>query len=473
MSYLEAVKYLDSFINYEKKTAFAYKESLKLEKIRDFLEIIGNPQDSFKSIHVAGTKGKGSVSAFAAYILKEAGYRTGLYTSPHLSDARERIRMLNPQKNGRPLQSGYDFEGMICPDDFVALVEKLKPQIKDYCEISRYGPLSFFEVYTAMAFAYFKEQKADFAVLETGLGGRLDATNVVDPFVCAITSISYDHTNKLGNTLAEIAGEKAGIIKNKKLIVISAPQEEEAAMVIRERCKEEGAILFEIGKEIMFERTGSSLASQVFDISGSLGGYRDLEVRLLGRHQIINACVAVSLIAALNRGLNRKIESEDIKNGLYNTLWPARFEIISERPLIILDGAHNGASAKALKDTVSEAFPDKKITMILGVSRDKDIDAICRELVPISSQIFLTCADNPRALKPSEILARVRAYKPKALVKKTQSVGESILIASQSADEESVIIITGSLFVVGEARNFVSKNKKAIRLTQEGKPIKV
>jgi dihydrofolate synthase/folylpolyglutamate synthase len=460
MSYLEVINYLDSFINYEKKLEFTYKESLKLERIRDFLTILENPQDSFKSIHVAGTKGKGSVCAFTAYILKEAGYKTGLYTSPHLTDVRERVRILDPRQKGSDISSGYDFEGMIQPDELVALVERLKPQIDDYCRISKYGPLSFFEVYTALSFVYFREQRVDFAVLETGLGGRLDATNVVTPAVCAITSISYDHTNKLGNSLTEIAGEKAGIIKNKKLIVVSAPQEKEAATVIRERCRQEDAILFEMGKEIAFERISSSLTQQAFNISGNLCRYGDLKIRLAGGHQVINAVVAAGIIAGLNKCLKARIKEETIKGGLYNTFWPARFEVVSDLPLIILDGAHNGASAKALKETIREHFHDKKTIMVLGASADKDLTGICKELVPESDLVILTRADNPRALKPEEILPSVLVYKSKDLVSITRDVQESLLLAKKMTDDNTVIIIAGSLFVVGEARDIILHDRK-------------
>ena len=213
MTYPQAIKYLESFVNYEKFIDYPYKRSLKLERIKDFLFLIGNPQDKLRCIHVAGTKGKGSTCAFIAYILRQAGFRVGLYTSPHLSDFRERIRILEYQRIGKSKRVLDVFEGLIGKRDLAGLVKKLKPAIDRYNKSSKYGPLSFFEVYTALAFVYFKEQKTDFAVLETGLGGRLDATNTVNALVSVITPISYEHTQKLGKTLREIAREKAGIIK--------------------------------------------------------------------------------------------------------------------------------------------------------------------------------------------------------------------------------------------------------------------
>ncbi|MBM3255805.1 MAG: bifunctional folylpolyglutamate synthase/dihydrofolate synthase, partial [Candidatus Omnitrophica bacterium] len=212
MTYPETLAYLDSFINYEKIANYPYKESIKLERINNFLNIIGNPQDSLKSIHIAGTKGKGSTCAFISYILREAGYKVGLYTSPHLLSFRERIRILQPYRQGEERTAEVDFEGAIPEEDLIRLVDYLRPKIEEYNISSPLGQLSFFEAYTALAFVYFKEQGVDFAVLETGLGGRLDATNTVNSLASAITPISYEHTQKLGNSLREIASEKAGII---------------------------------------------------------------------------------------------------------------------------------------------------------------------------------------------------------------------------------------------------------------------
>jgi dihydrofolate synthase/folylpolyglutamate synthase len=265
MTYPETLAYLDSFINYEKLAVYPYKEFFKLERIRNFLDIIGNPQGALKCVHIAGTKGKGSTCAFISYILKEAGYKTGLYTSPHLSDFRERVRILQPYRQGEEKAAEKGFEGMIPQEDLIRLMEYLRPQIEEYNKDSQLGALSFFEAYTALAFIYFKEQEVDLVVLETGLGGRLDATNTVDSLVCAITPISYEHTQKLGNTLREIAYEKAGIIKSSSP-VISAPQEEEAGIVIRNKCQEYGAKLYVVGSQIRYECRGLS-----FSIKGEIG----------------------------------------------------------------------------------------------------------------------------------------------------------------------------------------------------------
>ncbi|MCM8795702.1 MAG: bifunctional folylpolyglutamate synthase/dihydrofolate synthase [Candidatus Omnitrophica bacterium] len=424
MTFPEIIKYLESFINYEKKPTFCYKRSLKLKRFKDFLKLIHNPQNSLKVIHIAGTKGKGSTCAFLTYILREAGYKVGLYTSPHLSDFRERIRILKPKgKNQKPKS---DFEGMISKNELVDLTQRLKPQIERYNQNSKYGTLSFFEVYTALAFVYFNQKNVDFVVLETGLGGRLDATNVVRPLVCAITPISYEHTQKLGNTLSEIAIQKAGIIK-KGVTVISAPQEEEAAKVIRDRCRQVKAKLRTVGKDLRLNKR--------------------LKINLLGDHQIINANVAVEAIKALGE-YGIKISQETIKNGLYNTKWPGRCEVVAYRPSIVLDGAQNVASAKALRQTIKKNFKYKRLILVLGVSGDKDIKGIAKEFYHLADKIVLTKANNPRAAS-LEKLAQYFAHKELYF---TQNVKEAKTKALNLARQRDLILVTGSLFVVGEFR---------------------
>ena len=441
MTYPETVQYLESFINYETIPVYSYKESLKLERIKNFLTTIDNPQDSLRCLHIAGTKGKGSTSAFIAYILRQAGYKVGLYTSPHLSDFRERIRILTP--NSQLPTKNPEFEGMISEGELSDLVKPLKQRIEKYNQSSEYGALSFFEVYTSLAFIYFKEKKVDFAVLETGLGGRLDATNVVNPLSCAITPISYEHTQKLGNTLRKIATEKAGIIKNQKLIVISALQEKEALDVIRGRCKELGTKLYEVNKDIFYEKT-----HQGFNVLGVFGEYPNLEIRLLGKHQLVNATLAVGVIEAL-RFYDIIVDVQSIRDGLYNTLWPGRCEVISWHPFVVLDGAQNVASMRALKETIKENFQYKRLILILGISSDKDIKGICQELYDLADEIILTKANNPRATAP-EALAKYFNGKE---VHRTANVKEARELAYCLSQKEDLILVCGSLFVVGEFRN--------------------
>ncbi|MFH1678767.1 MAG: Mur ligase family protein [Candidatus Omnitrophota bacterium] len=337
-----------------------------------------------KSIHIAGTKGKGSTCVFIANILRQAQFKVGLYTSPHLSDFRERIRILNPRLADAGLIP--EFEGMISKEDLTVLVEELVPIVDEFNARSEYGGLSFFEVYTALAFKYFKEKKVDFAVLETGLGGRLDATNTVNSLIAAITPISYEHTNQLGNTLTEIASEKAGIIKSHqvtrlpghKLIVITAPQEKEALEVIKNRCKVVGARLYEVGRDIVFEVEKTGQDYKQFNITGSFGSFTNLKIHLLGNHQVINAALAVSVVLALDRACGLKVGQDAVREGLRNTVWPGRFEIVLREPLVILDGAQNIASAKVLREVIIDSFPGKRIVLVLGISRDKDIKEYVR-----------------------------------------------------------------------------------------------
>jgi dihydrofolate synthase/folylpolyglutamate synthase len=449
MTYPETIKYLEFFVNYEKIPVYPYKESLKLERIKEFLDIIGNPQGGLKCIHISGTKGKGSTCAFISYILRESGYKVGLYTSPHLSDFKERIRIISPKTENQ--KQTTDFEGMISADDLADLVTKLKPSIDKYNQSSKYGSLSFFEVYTALAFVYFKEKEIDFAVLETGLGGRLDATNVVDALVCALTPVSYEHTQKLGDTLREIATEKAGIIKSHQVtkspshqvIVISAPQEEEVRGVIRKKCQEAGAELNEIGKDIKYQKTEDG-----FKVKTKFGRYENLKIRLLGEHQLVNATVAVGVIGAL-RLHNIDVSADSIRSGLYNTCWPGRCEVISREPLVVLDGAQNIASSKALKEAIKENFKYKKLILVLGISNDKDIRGICNELYELADEVILTKANNLRATEP-EILAQY--FIPKAVCI-TSNVEEARNLAYHIVKEEDLILVCGSLFVVGEFRN--------------------
>jgi len=439
--YLRAVKYLESFVNYEKLDQYSYKKSLGLQRIKDFLQFIGNPQEEFKVIHIAGSKGKGSTCAFTAYILRQAGFSVGLYTSPHLSDFRERIRILKPaQANPR-----LPFEGVISKKYLIGLVDFLKPVIKGFEKLAIHNDkLSFFEVYTALAFLYFKEKKVDFAVVETGMGGRLDATNVVKSLVCAITPISYEHTRYLGKTLSQIAGEKAGIIKQMSP-VISSIQEKEAGRVIQNKAASSQAKLFTVGKDIKYFTKG-----RFFSIKGISGNYNNLRINLLGRHQLINAAISVGIVEAL--GLyGFKVSVDCIRKGLYNTLWPGRLEVLCRKPYIVLDGAQNAASATVLKSAVESIFKYRKLILVFGVSNDKDIKGIVSQLLPLAHEIILTRADNPRAATPEHLREYFSAGERGIFI--TAGVKEAKTLALKIAGAGDLILVTGSLFVVGEFRD--------------------
>ena len=451
MTFPETVKYLDTFVNYEKRRSYSYVRSFKLERVRAFLSAIGDPQDSFRSIHVAGTKGKGSVCLFCAHILRASGLRVGLYTSPHLIDPRERLRVLDPGSRG-----GGDFEGMITRQGLCRLVAGLRPAIDSFNASSVFGPLTFFEVYTALAFCHFRARRVDCAVLETGLGGRLDATNVVEPVACAITSISLDHMQKLGPTLAAIAREKAGIIKHLPAEaggVISAPQRARVRAVLESACRRQRDALLTVGREIIVRDIRQDGMCQRFDLAGFPGEFRGLKIRMLGGHQVVNAACGAALAVSAGRAMKAAATEAQIRKGLAQAFWPGRFEIVGET---VLDGAHNGDSARVLARTLKERFPGRKIAVVLGVSRDKDLARICRALLSVSRRFIVTWARNPRAFAPEKIRDCLKNLAPAVNVAVTGSVAEALAVPVERAQLRCV---TGSIFVVGEARRLLARRK--------------
>jgi dihydrofolate synthase/folylpolyglutamate synthase len=443
MNYQEAAQYLESFIDYERLENLNYKESFKLERIQAFLGQLDNPQESLRCIHIAGSKGKGSTAAFISYILKESCFKVGLYTSPHLSTFRERIRILEPGQN-----NGEVFEGLISKKDLIRYVEELFPVIEKFEKTSEFAPLTFFEVYTAFALLYFKEKKVDFAVLETGLGGRLDATNVVNPLVCVISPISFEHMYLLGSTLEAIAFEKTGIIKRAGQLVVSAPQEKEVDLVIEDRCAEFDAELYKVGADINFKERDCNQEYQMFDIEGLQDTYDKLKINLLGSHQLINAATAIGTVELL-RNFDIIISEDEIRRGLEKTYWPGRFEIVKKEPFIVLDGAQNVASAKALILVFNKVFGSTDKILVLGICKDKDIEGVCSVLGDFADKIILTKTDNPRAADPNTLSKFIKKDK---IISVTSNVTEAMNLAKDIAKRQTAILVAGSLYLVGEAR---------------------
>ena len=429
-TYEEALDYIYSFTDYEKTTSYRYAPKFfDLARMERLLASLDNPHRRFPSVHIAGTKGKGSTAAMTASVLQAAGYRTGLYTSPHLHTFRERIRV-----DGQPIGRA----------EVVALAERLRPLVEGVEGITT------FEVMTAMAFLYFVERGVDFAVLEVGLGGRLDATNVVAPLVSVITSLSYDHTHILGHTLAQIAREKAGIIK-RRVPVVSAPQPPEAMAVIEQVCREREAELVVVGRDWTWEAGEANLKGQWFKVAGGGGqeASRSFWIPLLGRHQLINATLAVAAVEMLRqRGVH--IPEASLREGLRRVRWPGRLEVLGRRPFLIVDCAHNADSAQKLAAALRELFAYRDLILVFGASADKDIRGMMRALLPLAREVILTRAHHPRAADPGELREEARSLGWEAAI--SEDVAGALSQALELADEDDLVCVTGSTFVVAEAR---------------------
>jgi len=435
VNYQAALDYILSFADYERAPRSAVVFDLR--RMDMLLEKLGNPHIGAIPIHVAGTKGKGSTAAMIASVLTRAGYKTGLYTSPHLHAFTERV-----QVDGVP----------IAEDEFAQLVEVLKPQVETVNRFSTFGQLTTFELLTALAFAYFKGRGVDFQVLETGLGGRLDATNVVKPGVCVITSISLDHTDVLGNTLTQIATEKAGIIKLGSTVV-SSPQFPEAMAVVERVCRERGARLVRIGSDVTWHRKAFGSERQSFQLKGLTGKY-DLSLPLLGEYQLENAAMAVAVVEILaERGV--VVGAEAVTSGLEQVHWPGRLQVLRRKPWFIVDCAHNAYSAKRLAEALKQYFKFKRAVLILGVSSDKDVGGIIDGLAPLSSIAIVTGTHHPRALEPARLAAQFseRGITPEV----TENITSAVDLALARARPEDLVCATGSIFVVAEVIEYLQK----------------
>ncbi|MBR5376755.1 MAG: bifunctional folylpolyglutamate synthase/dihydrofolate synthase [Lachnospiraceae bacterium] len=425
MNYEDARKYIDSIARFGSK--------LGLENIENLMRILGDPQDKMRYVHVAGTNGKGSTVAFLSSILMQAGYRTGMYTSPFVERFSERIRV-----DGKEIEK----------EDFARLATKVKEAASIMKEAGRGEPTEF-EIITAIAFLYFSEQKCDICILEVGLGGRLDATNVIkDPLLCVITPVSLDHTDILGCTLEKIAFEKAGIIKEGSTVLIH-PQEESALRVIEQVCEKKGAKLTVCSLPEGPLKAGPDGVE--FETDGE--AYR---ISLLGDYQINNASVAVRAALMLKeKGLC--IKREDIRKGLYHTKWPARFEMIKKEPYVLIDGSHNADGMKRLASSLKLYFPDKKIIFIIGILKDKDYGSMLDAILPFAKEVFAVTVPSGRTLKAKELLSEVkkRTDIPACAVEDPVTAYERALKKAGSTD---VICACGSLYYVGLIRKAASSD---------------
>ncbi|MFC1999427.1 bifunctional folylpolyglutamate synthase/dihydrofolate synthase [Chloroflexota bacterium] len=424
-----AEEYVLGFADYERLSRSAVV--FDLARVEALLERLGRPHMAAKSVHIAGTKGKGSTSAMIASMLTASGYRTGLYTSPHLLTIRERI-----QVDGKPIPEG----------DFVEVVDRLKPEIEAVNRLDISGELTTFEILTAIAFVHFRDSAVDFQVLETGLGGRLDATNVVEPEVCVITSISLDHTEVLGDTIARIAAEKAGIIKPCSTVVC-APQVPEAAAAIEKACLEKGASLIKAGEEASWGNVSLSQSGQSFHLKGIRNSY-DLNIPLFGEYQLENAALAVAALEVMgDRGAS--IAVEGMATGLAKVHWPGRLQVLQRNPLFIVDGAHNAYSAMKLGEALKQYFVFDRAILIVGTSQDKNIDGIVAELSRFSNNVIVTRSQHPRAAETSLLESEFSKWGTPPQV--AEDTPAAVRLALDSARPGDLICATGSLFVVSEA----------------------
>ena len=432
MNYQEALDYLNSFVNYERTMSWEYPEALKLDRMRALAKALGNPQNAYESVLIAGSKGKGSTAVILSSILRMENIKVGLYTSPHLVDLRERI-----QVNGLPINEMR----------FVEIVLAVRGVLQDYAW--RKNPPTYFEILTAIAFYYFKELKVQIAVLEVGLGGLYDSTNIVHAKVAGITPISLEHTDKLGKTLAKIAVQKCGILKGRE-IVVSGVQPPEAEGVIEAACRDREAELVRVGKEIRCLEREYGEDFQRFDIRSPLGDYFGLELRLLGQHQMMNAAQAIGLAKALEKKTRLRISDEAVGQGVSDVRLPGRIEKIEESPLVLLDGAHNPESIKKLLLSVKRHFQYARLILVLAVSSDKDLQGILKEIMPETDCLVATESRNPRALKAQAIKEAAAAYEKKILVEENPLA--ALDRARALASLEDLVLVTGSLFLVGDIK---------------------
>ena len=398
-----------------------------LEAVTNLLSRFGDPQNDYPAILIGGTNGKGSTAAMTASILHRAGYRVGLYTSPHLVDVRERIVV-----SGRKISRRQ----------FADILSEIHDLAAD--------PVTYFEVLTAAAFIYFRRRQVDIAVMEVGLGGRLDATNVCHPLVSVITSIGLEHTAYLGKTLTAIAGEKAGIIKPCGICVTGATQEK-ALRVLEACCRRQQATLYRLGREIgiTFRTDGS------FGYRGIKKNWERLEPALHGRHQAANAALALAAVeVAATKGF--PVDDQAVNEGLKQTHWEARMEILSDRPVFLLDGAHNPSGISMLVRTLREDYPGKRLILILAVLQDKDYRTMLKKILPLASVTIIPQLVARRALAADDLAREARAMGFRAFA--ADSAREAVLRALRHAKKSDVICAAGSLYLAGEIKTIISSD---------------
>ncbi|MCL2330240.1 MAG: bifunctional folylpolyglutamate synthase/dihydrofolate synthase [Phycisphaerae bacterium] len=438
------MQFLNCMTDYEKMTRVGYNSTnFNLARMSRLLSAVGSPHKKLRSVHIAGTKGKGSTAAMLSAMLANAGLKVGLYTSPHLMDIRERIQVNDE---------------MISEADMTRLMAKIAPVVK---KLAKDEP-TFFEIMTTLGFMYFAEQEIDIAVVEAGLGGRLDSTNVLKPEVCAITHISFDHMDQLGHTLAKIAEEKAGIFKP-GIPVVTVPQADEVRKVLVDAASKTGCPLYFTGKDIEFSyRFESSRASGPqtrVSLTAANCRFEHLAVPLPGDHQAVNCGLALSIMALLKeRGL--PIDDQKAIEGLAKARLPGRMEMIHEMPRVLVDGAHNAASVEALMRAIGQNISYDSMVVIFGARADKDIRGMLRHIQLGADKVIFTSAGAPKAADPVELAAEYAEQCGK-MAQVAATLEEAFDIAERAVTREDLICITGSFYLVGHAKKFVAERYAA------------
>ncbi|MDQ0158764.1 bifunctional folylpolyglutamate synthase/dihydrofolate synthase [Alkalibacillus salilacus] len=402
-----------------------------LTRINMLLDELGNPQHQIKTIHVAGTNGKGSTTSFLSHILREDGYDVGTFTSPYIETFNERISL-----NHQPISDG----------DLVHLVERIKP-LCEQIATTEVGHPTEFEIITAMAYLYFKEKEVDYAVIEVGLGGRLDSTNVIHPILSIITSIGYDHIDILGSSLADIAFEKAGIIKSNTPVITGVSQQE-AINVIDQNVQSNGADVLKLDQDFNAEAKTSDHLVEVFDFANHYISLKDLKIQLLGSHQINNASVAIEAYLQLLKVENRHVDSDIIRSGLKKTRWPGRFEVVRHNPDVILDGAHNVEAIQSLIDTINQKYDKNNVYILCSFLKTKPVDQMMSLFSEQFSQIFLTTFDFNNNYEYYELKEKYENGKT-IIIEDWEVAYKQLINQMESSD---ALVITGSLYFVSEVK---------------------
>lgn len=436
MTYEEALAFIDGLLTRDRAPATT-SETIKLQRANDLLRRLGDPHRAMPTVLIAGTKGKGSTAAMMATVLQAAGHRIGLYTKPHLVDYRERVRV-----NGE----------LIPPAELARAVAELQPHVDAMADLPA-GVPSYFEVSVALTFSYFARLQVNLAVVEVGLGGRLDATNVADPFLSVITPVSYDHMEVLGNTLDSIAREKAGIVRAHG-DVVSAPQVPEARAAIIEVCAKHEARLRLVDEIMRWQRITAGLHEQVFELEGPWRQYGRLRLPLLGAHQLVNAATAVAAVEVLGE-LGYPVPDAAFSDGLASLYWPARVEVIHERPYVVVDVAHNPASIGALRQTLESTFPGRRIILVFGMVATHDHRASTSLIAPLADAVIVTTPHHVKPLPASVLAAEAARYTTHVEVIDDRAAAVDRALALAGPDD--VVVITGSFFLVGEVREVLQK----------------